>query len=365
MSYKDFANHIKTQGVKNIYLLYGQESYLLDKGKELLQENVVTAFPELNYTALDGDALTVEQLKNVCDTFPFGLEKKLVLVRQPGFLKRAGKKDEGEEDEQSQGENYEKQEESLKKDAGEQKRYLELFEELPDTCCLLLLYYGELGKSKKLFDAIKKNGEVFEFARVDRDDLTRWVKNSFGKHGKKAGFKEIDHFIALSGYLDKNSDKNLYDLENEINKIAAFSGSSENISTEQIEAVMPKNLENDIFKLINSCADRKVAASLSILQDLLVQGEEIFAVLAMITKQIRTMIAVTELNQKGMDAKAAASKLKVHEFYAKNCLNYGRKIGMKGLVSALNNSVEVENNVKSGKMGKRLAIEMLMMNMFG
>lgn len=365
MSYKDFANQIKNGDIKNVYLLYGRESYLLDKAKELLQEKVVTAFPELNYIALDGDALTVEQLQNACETFPFGCEKKLVVVRHPGFLKRANKKDEEEADEQTDADKAEKQEESPKKDSGEQKRYMELFSALPESCCLLLLFYGELGKSKKLFDSIKQNGEVFEFARVERDDLTKWVKNSFGKHGKKPGFKELDYFIALSGYLDKNTDKNLYDLENEINKIAAFTGKSEMVSIQDIEVVMPKNLENDIFKLINSCADKKVAESLSIFNDLLMQGEEIFAVLAMITKQVRTMIAVVELNQKGMDAKAASAKLKVHEFYAKNCLNYGKKIGMKGLVNALNNSVEVENNVKTGRMDKRLALEMLMMNMFG
>lgn len=363
MSYKDFSNQIKNGDIKNVYLLYGQESYLLDRAKELMQENVVTAFPELNYIALDGDALTVEQLQNACDTYPFGSDKKLVVVRHPGFLKKsAGKKDEDEEEETD---NEQKQEDMPKKDTGEQKRYMELIAEVPESCCLLLLYYGDLGKSKKLFDSIKKNGEVFEITRADKEELTRWVKNSFGKRGKKLGFKEQDYFINMSGYLDKNSDKNLYDLENEVNKISAFAGASDTVTVEHIDALMPKNLENDIFKLINSCADKRVADSLSLLNDLLVQGEEIFAILAMITKQIRTMIAVAELNQRGLDAKGAASRLKVHEFYAKNCMAYGRKIGMKGLIKGLNNSVEVENNVKSGRMDKRLAIEMLMMNMFG
>lgn len=353
MSYITFYNQIKSGDIKSIYLLYGQESYLLDKARELLQENVVTAFPELNYIAFDGEAITVEQLQNACETFPFGCEKKLVVVKHPGFLKKANSKKNEEDDD-----------ESPKKEAGEQKKYLELFSELPKSCCLLLLYYGELGKSKKLFDSIKKNGEVFEFTRVDREALTKWVKNNFERQNKKIGFKELEYFITMSGYSDKNSDKNLYNLENEINKISAFAGSSAAVTLEHIEAVMPKNLENDIFKLINSCADKKVANSLSILNDLLMQGEEIFGILALITKQIRTMIAVVESCQKGMDIKTTASNLKLNEFYAKNCLNYGKKIGMKGLIKALNNSVEIENSVKSGKVDKRLAIEMLMMNMF-
>jgi DNA polymerase III subunit delta len=358
MSYRAFANELKTE-IKKVYLLYGQESYLLDSAKELLKKKVITAFPELNYNALDGEALTVEQLQNACDTFPFGSEKKLVVVRQPAFLIRANKKGDEEEDGSEQ-----EPEAKLPKDSGELKSYLELLKELPDSCCLLLLYYGSLGKMKKVKDAISKDGSEFEFKRIDKDDLVKWVKNSFSRFNKKIGFKEMDYFIVLSGYLDKNSEKNLYNLENEIDKISAFAGKEEDISISHIDSVMPKSLENDIFKLINSCAEKRISESLSVLSDLLVQGEEIFAVLAMITKQIRTMTAVMELNQKGLDAKAAASRLKVHEFYAKNCLNHGKKIGMQGLIKGLNNCVATEMNVKTGKIDKRLALEMLIINMF-
>jgi DNA polymerase-3 subunit delta len=357
MSYRAFSNELKTE-IKKVYLLYGQESYLLDNAKELLKKKVVTAFPELNYNTLDGEDLTVEQLQNACDTFPFGSEKKLVVVRQPAFLVKANKK--GEEEE---GNDLELESKTAK-DSGELKGYLELLKELPDTCCLLLLFYGNLGKAKKIKDAVAKDGSEFEFKRIDKDDLSKWVRNSFSRFNKKIGFKEMDYFIVLSGYLDKNSEKNLYNLENEIDKISAFAGRKEDITIEHIDAVMPKSLENDIFKLINSSAEKRVSESLSVLSDLLMQGEEVFAILAMITKQIRTMTAVVELNQKGLDAKAAASKLKVHEFYAKNCLNHGKKIGMLGLIKGLNNCVSTESNVKSGKMDKRLAIEMLIINMF-
>ncbi len=356
MSYRAFVNEIKSGEIKKIYLLHGQESYLLDRARELLKEQVVTAFPELNYNQMDGENVTLEQLQNSCETFPFGSEKKLVVVRQPAFLKKSANKKEDQEDGES--------EDSTKKDSGELKRYLEFFKELPDSCCLLLLHYGEIGKSKKITDAVSKDGAVYEFKKAEREELTRWIKNSFGRFHKKAGLKEIEFFIVMSGYLDKNTDKNLYDLENEIDKIAAFSGEQEEITQEHITAVMPKNLESDIFKLINNSAEKKVSESLSILSDFLMQGEEIFGILAMITKQIRTMIAVLELNSKGLDAKGAASRLKVHEFYAKNCLNHGRKIGMKNLIQGINNCVSTEMSVKSGKMDKRLAMEMLIINMF-
>jgi DNA polymerase-3 subunit delta len=357
MSYRAFVKEIKRGEIRKVYLLYGQERYLLDKARELLKEQVVTAFPEMNYNQLDGESITPELLQNSCETFPFGCERKLVTVRQPAFLKKAaGRKAEKEEEEEEA--------DGSKKDSRELKTYLKLFQELPDSCCLLLLHYGEMGKSKKVTDAIGKEGALYEFKRAEREELTRWIQNSFDRFGKKISFKEIDFFIGMSGYLDKNTDKNLYDLENEINKIAAFSGDSEEITQEHITAVMPKNLESDIFKLINHSADKKVSESLSILSDLLTGGEEIFGILAMLTKQIRTMIAVLELHSKGLDAKGAASRLKVHEFYAKSCLKHGKKIGMQSLIKGINQCVSAEMDVKSGKMDKRLAMEMLIINMF-
>ena len=179
MSYKVFANELKNE-IKKVYLLYGQESFLLDKAKELLKESVVTAFPELNFNALDGENLTIEQLQNACETFPFGCEKKLVAVRQPAFLKKTGKKGEEENEEKAN-----EQETNVQKNSGELKKYLELLEELPDSCCLLLLYYGDPGKSKKINDTVSKVGAVFEFKRAEKDELTKWVRNSFGRNNKK------------------------------------------------------------------------------------------------------------------------------------------------------------------------------------
>ena len=77
MSYRQLMNDIKNNSIKPVYLIYGNETYLIDKGWEALKASIVTDFPELNYTRLEGDKLDISELSAACETFPFGTEKRL------------------------------------------------------------------------------------------------------------------------------------------------------------------------------------------------------------------------------------------------------------------------------------------------
>ncbi|MDO7204120.1 hypothetical protein Q5M85_08170 [Paraclostridium bifermentans] len=64
------------------------------------------------------------------------------------------------------------------------------------------------------------------------------------------------YFIEQEGYGDKNSEKTLSDLENEINKIASFVGKGNNVTKAIIDKLSQKKVENDIFKLIDEIGNK-------------------------------------------------------------------------------------------------------------
>ena len=47
MSYRQLMSDIKNNSIKPVYLIYGSETYLMDKGWEALKNAVVTSFPEI------------------------------------------------------------------------------------------------------------------------------------------------------------------------------------------------------------------------------------------------------------------------------------------------------------------------------
>jgi DNA polymerase-3 subunit delta len=307
---------------------------------------VVTSFPELNYTQLEGEKLEADELLAACETFPFGSEKRLVVVRDLGILKSKG---DGEETTGSS------------KDV---QPFIDVIENMNDTTCLLLVSYGGIDKRKKLVNELKKHGAVYEFDRIDRDELAQWIRKGLGKSGKNIGGRELDYFINSLGYLDKNGSKTMYDVENEIRKLVGFAGSSADVLMSHIEAVVPRNIENDIFKLINACSEKDVDRSLRVYGDLLLEGESSLGILALLTRQIKNILEVSELYGKRYDGRSISEKLKLHEYTVKLCIKYSSSIKRQVLQSAFRKCLDTELSIKSGRMGDRLAMEMLLAGIF-
>lgn len=346
MSYRQLMSDIKNNSIKPVYLIYGSETYLIDKGWEALKNAVVTSFPELNYTLLAGEKLEASELSAACETFPFGSDKRLVVVRDLGILKGKG---EGEE---------------AALDRKDPQPFVDVIESINDTTCLLLVSYGSIDKRKKLVNELKKHGAVYEFDRIDRDELAQWIKKGLGKSGKVISPRELDHFINSTGYIDKNGSKTMYDVENEIIKLAGYMGNLTDVQMAHIEAVVPRNIENDIFKLINACSEKDVDRSLRLYGDMLLEGENSFGILALLSKQIKNMLEVSELYGKKYDGRDISLKLKLHEYTVKLCIKYSSSIKRPVLQSAFRKCLNAELSIKSGKMGERLAMEMLLVGLF-
>lgn len=350
MSYRQLMSDIKNNSIKPVYLIYGSETYLIDKGWEALKNAVVTSFPELNYTQLDGENLDISELSAACETFPFGADKRLVAVRDLGMLKSKGE-GKGVSEEQAS-------------DRSDPKPFVEIIQNIGDTTCLLFVSYGSIDKRKKLVNELKKYGGVYEFDRIDREELAQWVKRELGKSGKSIGARELDYFINNTGYTDRNGSKSLYDVENEVRKLINYTGKSAEVRMEHIEAVVPRNLENDIFKLINACSEKDVDRSLRVYGDLLLEGESSLGILALLTKQIKNILGVAELHGKRYDGKAIAERLKLHEYTVKLCIRYSSAIKREALLSAFRKCIDTEFGIKSGRMAERLAMELLLVTLF-
>jgi DNA polymerase-3 subunit delta len=313
---------------------------------EALENALVTSFSELNYTRLDGDKLDISELAAACETFPFGSDKRLVTVRDLYMFKGKG---EGEE---------------ATSDRNDPKPLIDVIENINDTTCLVFVSYGSVDKRKKLVNELKKHGAVYEFERIDRDELAQWIKRELGKSKKNIAAKELDYFINSIGYIDKNGSKSMYDVENLIKKLISYTGKLTDVKLEHIEAVVPRNMENDIFKLINACSEKNADLSLRIYGDLLLEGENSFGILALLSRQIKNIILVSELYNKRFDGKSISEKLKIHEYTVKLCIKYSSSIKSEVLQSAFRKCIDTEFAIKSGRMGERLAMEMLFVSLF-
>ncbi len=351
--YRSFIKEVKSGDIKKLYLLYGQENYLLDKGLEEIKDRVVTGLEEINYMVFDNKNIDIDELQIACETLPFGSEKKLIVVKDFSGLRTKSKKIEGEKEEK---------EENLGAEI------ISLINNLVEDTCLVFFSRGDVDKRKKLYKDINKIGSVFEFKRIDKADLRQWITRFFKNEGKIFGGEVLEYFMQNISYLGKGSDSNMYNIQNEMEKILAYTGEEKEISMNSIKALINEPPENDVFKLIDACLEGDIPSSLIIYSDLLLRGESTYSILGLISWGIKNIIKIKELQEEGLNIKGISSRLKMNEFIVRKNINKCNKVSFKTLEGALGKCIKCETDLKTGKFTEkpmeRLALEVLLTELF-
>ena len=76
--------------MESLYLFYGQEEYLLEESVKKIKKSFNELLEGINLIKIDES--NVNQLISNIETPCFGFDKKLIIVRNSGLLKKEGKK---------------------------------------------------------------------------------------------------------------------------------------------------------------------------------------------------------------------------------------------------------------------------------
>ena len=88
MNYKDIISSIVNKNLEPIYFLMGDEPYYIEKLCEEFAKNLLTnKQKEFNQVTLYGKEITTEQIISEAKQFPFGSEKRLVIIKEAQNLK--------------------------------------------------------------------------------------------------------------------------------------------------------------------------------------------------------------------------------------------------------------------------------------
>ena len=83
-------NELKAGKLNNIYLLYGEERFLLDNNVKKIKKLFGEMINGINYIQID-DTNIAEIISDI-ETPAFGYEKKLIIARNTNILKKEGKR---------------------------------------------------------------------------------------------------------------------------------------------------------------------------------------------------------------------------------------------------------------------------------
>ena len=76
---------IKTKEFKRVYLLYGDEPFLVSSYKKRLKE-AIAGEDTMNFNYFEGKSPDVHEIISLADTMPFFADRRLILIDGSGFF---------------------------------------------------------------------------------------------------------------------------------------------------------------------------------------------------------------------------------------------------------------------------------------
>ena len=98
MNYKDIINDIKNRNIKNTYLFYGKEYYLIENAIKEIKLTLNDGMIDFNLDIIDGREIALDQLISSIETLPFMDDRNIVILKDFELLK-GKKKNFSDEDE--------------------------------------------------------------------------------------------------------------------------------------------------------------------------------------------------------------------------------------------------------------------------
>ncbi len=313
------------EGLASVYVLYGEESYLVEQYARLIVKQAV-GDPDDAFNAhrFDGQTLTVEQLEEAVEALPLMAERTCVAVRDMDLSAHA-------------------------------ERVCEILRQMPDTCVVVFWQMTVQPERKKGWTSflaeIEKNGAcVVDFARKTAGDVAKMLVSGAKRRGCTLSAEDARCLIEQAG-----NDLNL--LLGELDKLTALADGG-TITREMIEQAGTKNLEARVFDLSKAILQGKAKEAYVLLHQLFVQREEPVAVLAVLSNAYADVYRAKIASIGGVPAQALAEEIKSYkgkEFRLRNAARDAQRMSVATLRESLEILAQADNDMKfSGKDARTL-----------
>lgn len=337
MSYKIIKDLIEKMKVPNCILLYGTEEYYIDDAVSLIKEKYVDRdYESMNYMEFEKIENSFNDFYEFVTTFPFMSEKKVCVVKEAGFLTSAGSLNKKEED-----------------------KVINIIDTIDSCIVIFLIKGGKADSRKKAVKKLKDKSAILEFNRLNEVELSKYIVNKFKSHDLNINLQDADYIANNSGYLEYESTVSLYHVNNEIEKIASYKINSKNITFEDIDLLLIKSIESNIFKLVDYICENSKEKAFEILDEMLLNNTPEQFIIHMITRQYRLLYQYVTLQNKGYSYNDIMNKMKIKNFVASKLSKQVKSLSQEKIQHYMEKILEIDKKIKTGEIESRIGLELI------
>lgn len=341
------------------YLLHGEDEFTNREQLKQLRQQGDFGYNQDTYSGADTELKTIIITS---DTMPFLSEQRLVVVEGLPKKKRgessssvdaASGEDTANAGKTKKGKKGGKN--SAITRAGFEKALAEHIAVMPETTVLVVLVDEKLEDSNALVKAAGKHGKVIQNMLPKGAALTSWLT----KRARGMDVKITPEAVSLLANFIGN---HLRLQANELDKLATYVGKGATITADDVRLLSAQVQEARIFDLTDALAQRQHKQALNILHDLLSDGEPPIRLISTITSQVRSLLLVKELAQKGMRSAQIASTLGLAPFVVDKAIRQVGNFSMVQLEHTYRQLLATDAALKRSRLTPEMALDLLVVN---
>ena len=275
MTIQELEKELKAGKLNSIYLLYGEERFLLESNLKKINKLFGEIISGINYIQIDDT--NVEQLISNIETPSFEYEKKMIVVKNSGLFKKEGKRKNVKLLELK-----EKVSDYFKNNITDIKEYN------------IIVFIEDDIEKNKLYKIIEKDGIVCNFEKQKQAELIKRLKAIFSAYKVNIDTDTLKYLIEECG-------TGMQELINESRKLIEYAGENGTVTKNEVDLLCIKQIEAVIFTLTDSLGKKDIKSALETLRNLVYNKEPIQKILITLYNHFKKLYITKIALQKNMN----------------------------------------------------------------
>ncbi len=262
-TYKDLTAALKKKSFLPVYLLHGEEDFLLDMVLNVLLDAVLPVdLRSLNLDVVSCGEVDGREIASRASSMPMMGDMRVVVARN---IERMTQRD---------------------------LELLGRYVDAPSETTTLVLAGKKADLRRKPFSTLNARGAAFECAPLYDAKIPAWISERVRLRGASI---DEEAALLLSGYVGSS----LREIESEIEKLLTYVGDRKAVTGDDVAAVVGFSREYTIFQLQDSIGRGDARGALIILDHMLDDGQSMPYFIAMLTGYFSSLWRLHHLLQRG------------------------------------------------------------------
>ncbi|MBN1623128.1 MAG: DNA polymerase III subunit delta [Clostridia bacterium] len=329
MNYDRLKTELGEKRVKNLYLLYGNEPYLIEKLIERITALAdQAAGMHLEHAGFGAD-LIASELDMAINTNSFFGSGKILLCRDTGIFK----------------------------DKSRAQPFMLLLGKIPDDSYVIFAE-KEIDPKNDLFQEMKKAGFAYNIEMRKSSEVMSYISSRFVKKEKKISAANISLFIEMSG-------TSLQDIESDIEKILLYMGDLKEVRREYILKLCSGSSSHKIYELMDAIFEKNGNRAHLLMKELLADKMPVQVMIFSIHSRLMELLEVKVAEARGDAPAIIRNNRLVQDFIIGILKKQAGKFSERTIKKFITEAAELDYRIKSGEINGETGLLVLVNEISG